>query len=240
MTAHDISKALEVWTLQNLLNISILLGILAAGLAIAQDYFNALERHLSLRISIEVWRILTVLVVDILLLIVVLVGYVVLNPDIMADIKIAVPFCPLATLLFAVVLILRLFHGGHEVGSKNYMRSLYLMLTANAINMFGFTIVMETPRQSIWKVHPSAFWEYIKSHLLIHATHSGLELRKPPSTSVFRSSWWSCLGSLLGHEEAPRSEGKRSRMGWEWETKSGRNAPAAASVPMSARFRRST
>ena len=29
MTEHDIAKALEVWTLQNLLNISIMLGIVA-------------------------------------------------------------------------------------------------------------------------------------------------------------------------------------------------------------------
>ena len=29
MTQHDIAKALEVWTLQNLLNISIMFGILA-------------------------------------------------------------------------------------------------------------------------------------------------------------------------------------------------------------------
>ena len=31
MTEHDIAKALEVWTLQNLLNVSIMLGILAVG-----------------------------------------------------------------------------------------------------------------------------------------------------------------------------------------------------------------
>ena len=90
----------------------------------AQDYYKALEKHLTLRVSIEVWRIATVLVVDVLLVVVVLVGYVVLNPDIMADIKMAVPFCPLATILFAVALFLRLFHGGHEFGSKNYVRSL--------------------------------------------------------------------------------------------------------------------
>ena len=27
MTEHDVAKALEVWTLQNLLNISVMLGI---------------------------------------------------------------------------------------------------------------------------------------------------------------------------------------------------------------------
>ncbi len=176
MTGHDITKALEVWTLQNLLNISIMLGILAAGIAIAQDYYKALEKHLSLRVSIELWRIMTVLVVDVLLVIVVLVGYVVLNPDIMADIKMAVPFCPVATLLFAVALVLRLFHGGHEVGSKNYLTSLYLMLAANVVNMIGFTIVMEAASDEYLQTHPSTFWQYIKSHLRSNADPSGLEL----------------------------------------------------------------
>ncbi|MFZ1934168.1 MAG: hypothetical protein WCB27_09595 [Thermoguttaceae bacterium] len=90
MTEHDITKALEVWTLQNLLNISIMLGILAAGLALVQDYCKSLEKQLSLRVSIELWKVFTVLVVDILLAIVVLVGYLVVNPDIMADIKMLV------------------------------------------------------------------------------------------------------------------------------------------------------
>jgi hypothetical protein len=38
MTSHDIAKALEVWTLQNLLDVSIILGILATGLAMVQSY----------------------------------------------------------------------------------------------------------------------------------------------------------------------------------------------------------
>ncbi len=42
---HDIMKALEVWTLQTLLNVSILLGILAAGLALIQGYYRALEKQ---------------------------------------------------------------------------------------------------------------------------------------------------------------------------------------------------
>jgi hypothetical protein len=119
MTQHDIAKALEVWALQNLLDFSILLGIVAAGLAIVQGYYRALEGQLTLRVSIELWRVFTVLAVDVLLVAVVVVGYLVLNPDIMADIKIAIPFNPVATILFAVALVLRLFHGGHEAGTEN-------------------------------------------------------------------------------------------------------------------------
>ncbi len=70
--------------------------------------------------SRELWNLLTVLLADLMLVMVFLVGYIVLNPDIMADIKMAVPFYPIATLLFIAALVLRLFKGGHEVGSTNF------------------------------------------------------------------------------------------------------------------------
>ena len=169
MTEHDIAKAvakaLEVWTLQNLLNISIMLGILASGLAMIQGYYKSLEKHLSLRVSIEIWRVFTVLMVDVLLAVVVLVGYLTLNPDIMADIKMAVPFYPVAAVLFAAALVLRLFHGGHEAGSKNFFRAAYLMLVANLINIAGFTFVAEAPSGEYLDTHPSPFWTYIKTCL---------------------------------------------------------------------------
>ena len=173
---HDIAKALEVWTLQNLVNVSIVLGILACGLAIAQDYYRSLERHLSLRVSIELWRILTVLAVDVLLVVVVLVGYLALNPDIMADIKIAIPFYPIATILFAVALVLRLFRGGHDVASGSCLPALYLVFAANLINIVGFTFVMEAPSGEYLALHPSAFWGWIKTHLRSNADPCGLEL----------------------------------------------------------------
>ncbi len=180
MTEHDIAKAvakaLEVWTLQNLLNISIVLGILACGLALVQGYYKSLETHLSLRVSIELWRMTTVLLVDVLLVVVVLVGYLVLNPDIMADIKMAVPFYPIASILFSMALVLRLFHGGHGPASKSFLRAICLMFAANIINVVGFTFVAEAPSGDYLKTHPSPFWVYLKEHLRSNADPSGLEL----------------------------------------------------------------
>jgi len=54
MDSHVIEKALEVWTLQNLLNFSIMLGILALGIAIVQKYYESIEKKLTLRVSIEI------------------------------------------------------------------------------------------------------------------------------------------------------------------------------------------
>ena len=99
-----------------------------------------------------------------------------LNPDIMADIKVALPFYPVSTILFAVALVLRLFHGGHDAGTKSFLRSLYLMLAAAVINIVGFAFVAEAPGKEHLANHPSAFWDYLREHLRSNADPSGLEL----------------------------------------------------------------
>jgi hypothetical protein len=178
MTTAEVAKSLEIGVLQNSLNASIVLGMLACGLAMAQRYHRAVEKHLSLRVSIELWRVFTVVAVDMALVIAVLIGYLMLNPDIMADIKMAVPFCPAATVLLAVALVLRLFHGGHEVGSVNYWRSLYLMLAANISNVIGFTFIMEAPGGEYLGHNPSdaSFWIYLRTHFRSNADPLGIDL----------------------------------------------------------------
>ena len=176
MSEHEIAKALEIWILQTLLNVSIVLGLLATGLAMVQDYYRAMERRLSLTASIEIWRLTTAIIVDVLLAIIVLIGYLVLNPGIMADIKMAVPFYPIATIFFAVALVLRLFRGGHIAGSSNAMRSLYLMFVADLVNVVGYTFVMEAASEEYLAIHPSPFWEIIKRCLRSNADPDGLEL----------------------------------------------------------------
>ncbi len=176
MNPHDVAKALEIWTLQNLLNLSILLGILALGLAMAGKYLQALEGRLTLRVSIEIWHLFSVFVVDVFLAVVVLVGFAVLNPDIMADIKVAVPFVPAAVVLFALALYLRLFKGGHQVSSGTFKGALWAMFSANLLNILGFSLVMEAPGEEYLALHPSPFWTFVKTHLRSNASPHGLEL----------------------------------------------------------------
>ena len=176
MTEHDVTKALEVWTLQTLLNVLILLGILALGLALVQGYYRSLEKHLTLRVSIELWRVATVVFADVILVIIVLVGLLVLNPDIMSDIKVAVPFYPIATVLFAAALVLRLFHGGHDAGSKNFLRALYLMGAASIVNILGFTFVAEAALADDYALGRSApCWEYLTGHFRSNGSACGKE-----------------------------------------------------------------
>lgn len=189
MSQHEITKALEVWSLQTLLNASILLGLLAGGMVLAQGYWRALEGRLSLRVSTELWKVGTVLAVDLLLAAVVLVGYLVLNPDVLADIKVAVPFQPAATVLFAWALALRLFGGGHEPGSGSGRWAGGLIVLANALNVLGFSFVMEAASGEYLARHPSAAWSWIKTHLRSNADPSGLEMAQ--------ASFWICFPLLM-------------------------------------------
>ena len=173
---HEIAKGLEIWVLQNLLDGSILMGFLALGIAMVEPYHRRIERLLTLRVSIEIWRALTIVVVDLLLAAVVLVGVFVVNPDIMADIKMAVPFYPLAVVMVAIVLYLRLFHGAGEPGTPAHRRALGLLFWANLVNLAGFTFVMEAPGTEYLELHPSPVWTWIKTHLRSNVSPAGLEL----------------------------------------------------------------
>ena len=178
MNEEVISKALEVWTLQTLLNISILIGLLAMGIVLVQPYYRSLREHLTLRVSIEVWDLFTTLFADIFLVITVVVGFLILNPDIMADIKVAVPFVPLATVLFALALLVRLLHGGHKVGTPAFRLATWLLFAANLVNIIGFSLIMEAPSGEYLELHPSAFWTFVKTHLRSNASPHGLELNQ--------------------------------------------------------------
>ncbi len=206
MTEHTIAKALEIWTLQSLLDVGIILGMLSLGLAIIRSYYSALEKYLTLRVSIEIWELFTVLITDIFLVLAVVIGFLVLNPDIMADIKVAVPFTPIATLLFAVALVLRLFRGGHSLQNKNYKIAVWLMFLANLINVIGFALIMEAPGEEYLNDHPSVFWTYLQTHFRSNAIPHGIELAQitfyiffPALLIVFT---WGLFSFFKGQKEA--------------------------------------
>jgi hypothetical protein len=94
----------------------------------------------------------------------------------MADVKAAVPFEPLATTLFAIALIIRLFFNGHKINDKNFKLSTWLVFIANFINIIGFTFVMEAPGKEYLDIHPSAFWDFIKTYFRSNSFPHGLEV----------------------------------------------------------------
>ncbi len=138
-------KALEMWTLQNLCDGGIMLGFFVLALVAGRGYLETLKARLSLRVVIEVWETLVDFGADLLLLFAALIGLFITNLDIMADIKVAVPWVPLALWLMGAALIVRAFHGGHVVGSRAWWTALGLIAVACLLNWFGFTFVMEAP-----------------------------------------------------------------------------------------------
>ncbi len=173
---HEIAKALEIWILQNTLDGSIMAGFVALGIAMVEPYHQRIERLLTLRVSTELWRAVTVVTVDLLLAVMVVAGLFLVNPDIMADVKMAVPFYPLAVVLVAVALVLRLLHGGTEPGSRTWRRALWLLFWADLVNLAGFTFVMEAPGHEYLDLHPNAAWSWITAHLRSNAVPGGIEL----------------------------------------------------------------
>jgi energy-coupling factor transporter transmembrane protein EcfT len=104
----------------------------------------------------EVWEAATDLIADGLMFLVVLVGLFVVNPDIMADIKVGLPFVPLGFVLIAAALVVRLWHGGREVGSTAWKVVLGLLVLACLVNWFGYTFVMEAAGDEYLELHPDA------------------------------------------------------------------------------------
>ncbi len=176
MNEHAIAKGLEIWTLQTLVDISIIFGLFSLGFIIIQKYFNSLQKFLTLRVSIEIWDIITVILTDLFLALTVIFGFLVLNPDIMADIKIAVPFGAAATVLFAWGLLVRLFYNGHKPSDKNFRFSTWLIFFANLINIIGFSVIMEAPGKEYLADHPSEFWEFIKAYFRSNSIPHGIEI----------------------------------------------------------------
>jgi hypothetical protein len=158
---NGIQKGLEVWSLQVLCDLAIVGGFAALALMAGRIYLERLKSQLTLRVAKETWESLADLLVDGLLAGIALVGLLVTNMDIMADIKIGLPFVPAAFVLMAVALVVRLFHGGSVVGSKAWAVVLSLLALGCLLNWFGFTFVMEGAGDEYVDLHPSskAFWE---------------------------------------------------------------------------------
>jgi len=158
---HGIQKGLEIWSLQSLCDLAILAGFAALALMAGRIYLERLKSQLTLRVAKETWESLADLLVDGLLAGIALVGLLVTNMDIMADIKIGLPFVPVAFVLMAVTLVVRLFHGGSVVGSKAWVVALGLLALGCLLNWFGFTFVMEGAGDEYVDLHPSskAFWD---------------------------------------------------------------------------------
>ena len=155
---HGINKALEVWSIQSLCDIAIMLTFVILALVVGRAYLENIRNRFTLRITAEVLDIGSDLLIDVWLGFVTLVGLFIINPDIMSDIKVGLPWVPLAMVLTAAALVVRVWHGGRQPGSSAWWVVFVLLATACVSNWFGFTFVMEAAGEEYLKPNEPSIW----------------------------------------------------------------------------------
>lgn len=159
---HAIYKGLEIWSLQVVCDVAVMLPFLILVMIAGHCYMETMRRRLTLRLWAEVLETGTDLLIDLMMGFIALVGLFIINPDIMADIKIGVPWVPMAIVLVAVALVIRVFHGGRIVGSAAWWIVLAVMVVAVASNWFGFTFVMEAAGDEYLKGYSASLWPVLQ------------------------------------------------------------------------------
>jgi hypothetical protein len=158
-----ISKSLELWTIITLYDIALILLLLGVILHFAQGFFNESQGKFYFRVSRENWSILFFLIRDFSLFAAFGISLLLINPDMFADVKLPMPFFPLATVLLGVALIFKL--KGKMSGNLMQERLFNVFLiSAIVVQYTGFVLVMEAaPTDWVHGGYASDFWLALRS-----------------------------------------------------------------------------
>jgi hypothetical protein len=154
-------KALEIWTAQTLCDIGILLSVISFLLHIGRSYFERILARFTLRVAADIWWVVYVVLRDGTLLFAALLGFWHLNLDLMADIKVGLPFVPLGTVALAGALLIKVFRNAEDV-NRSLRISTWLVTLGALLNIFGFVFVMEGPGDE-YTASKSIFWQTVQS-----------------------------------------------------------------------------
>ena len=155
------AKALEIWTAQTICDLGILLSIVAFLLHIGRPYFDRILSRFTLRVAADIWWIVYVVLRDGTLFVALLFGLLNLNLDLMADIKVGLPFVPLGTVSLAAALMMKVFYNTEDV-NDSFRRTTSLVALGAFLNTIGYVMVMETPGEE-YAAGKSAFWLWMES-----------------------------------------------------------------------------
>lgn len=156
-----VSKGLEIWTVQTICDIGILLSVLSFLLHIGRPYFERILGRMTLRVAADIWWLVYVGLRDGTLFFSVLFGFLHLNLDLMADIKVGLPFVPLGTVASAIALVVKVFRNSEDV-NKSFRIATYWTFAGAVLNTIGYVFVMEAPGNE-YAVAKTAFWGLMKS-----------------------------------------------------------------------------
>ncbi len=154
-------KALEIWTAQTLCDIGILLSVVSWLLHLGRSYFERILSRLPLRVAADVWWLLYVILRDGTLLLAVVLGFWHLNLDLMADIKVGLPFVPLGTVALAAGLLFKVFNNAEDVTRSYRISTLFVTFGAVA-NTIGYVFIMEAPGEE-YAAAETPFWKTMVS-----------------------------------------------------------------------------
>jgi hypothetical protein len=154
-------KALEIWTAQTLCDVGILLSIVSLLLHLGRPYFERILSRLTLRVAADIWWLLYVVLRDGTLFVAVLLGFWGLNLDLMADIKIGLPFVPFGTVALSAALVLKVFRNSEDV-NRSYRWASALVLVGTSLNTIGYVFVMEAPGEE-YAAAKSSLWRTLVS-----------------------------------------------------------------------------
>lgn len=154
-------KSLEIWTAQTLCDIGILLSVISFLLHIGRPYFDRIISRFTLRVAADLWWIVYIVLRDGTLFFSVLLGFSNLNLDLMADVKIGLPFVPLGTVALAAALLIKIFRNTEDI-NKFFRISTYLVMLGAFLNTIGYVFVMEAPGDE-YAIAKTTFWETMRS-----------------------------------------------------------------------------
>ncbi len=155
------AKALEIWTAQTLCDIGILLSIISFCLHIGRPYFERILSRFTLRVAADLWWIVYVALRDGSLFIALLFGILNLNMDLMADIKIGLPFVPLGTVFLAAALVWKVFRNTEDINHA-FRITTWLVSIGALLNTLGYVLVMEAPGEE-YAAAKTGFWQTMVS-----------------------------------------------------------------------------
>ncbi len=154
-------KALEIWTAQTLLNMGILFSIISALLHLGRPYFERILSRMTLRVAADLWWLAYIILRDGLLFLSVLFIFLNVNMDLMADIKIGLPFIPFGMVVLIIGLIVKVFRNTEDFNRLSKINN-YIICFGALLNFIGYVFVMEAPGDE-YAAAKEPFWIFMKS-----------------------------------------------------------------------------
>ena len=158
LITEQISKSLEIWSIISTYNIALILLLLGALLHLAKGFYLDSRRYYRFNVSRDNWSILLNLIKDFSLFGTYGISLLLINPDMMADVKLPVPFFPLGIIFLGIALIYKTRGDMTQNPKSQKMFALFLIL-AVVTEYLGFILVTEAaPEEWVKEGFAGNFW----------------------------------------------------------------------------------